>query len=188
VSSFDEHVKKARLLKNGLAEAGIWLVTQLSPESLSVVFALMDGRRVPQQNHLPWDGNLKIRTISAPSSPAGGLFVTYRLAEQVVCKLYPTDAELAAQSAKSKRPEGADEFRKIERTCIDRCLQTAFTGVEDAAWTSLSKQCLEKADESRGRNTRSTRGRWWVYWFHKHMRKIAKVPTSTSREVESASR
>ena len=90
-------------------------------------------------------------------------------ARQIFESLYPDRATIVAQGRRAKEPQTAEEFTARELASFAKVFDRALTGMGQVDAVKLLQRSLQEAVASHRKRCKTTRGRYWCYWFGQHM-------------------
>lgn len=86
-------------------------------------------------------------------------------AKQIRKILYPDRAALTEQGLKKIPPQGPDEFKTREESCIAKCFDAVLEHASQVQAFRLLERSIKGAHETFRKKAKETRGRLWVYEF-----------------------
>lgn len=94
-------------------------------------------------------------------------------AQQILAALYPTREDLVLQGRRAKGgPQGPDEFEARELGCFRDAFDQALVEMDQVEAMRLLTRSLKEAQRAHKVKCKSTRGRYWRWWFGQHMAAI----------------
>ncbi len=90
-------------------------------------------------------------------------------ARQIFEKPYPDREQIVLQARRAKELQTAEEFTARELASFASAFDKALKGMGQVDAVKLLQRSLQEAERSHRIKPRTTRGRYWCYWFGKHM-------------------